>query len=833
MGNGNSAVTAPNDEGAKLGTFAGVFTPSILTILGIILFLRLGYVVGNAGLGGALVIIGIATAVSALTSVSLAAISTNIEVKGGGDYYLISRTLGLEFGGAIGIVLYLAQSVSVAFYAIGFAEAVTRVVGIDETWVVQLVAFVAVAALFVVARAGADVATRFQFVIMGVLILALASFYFGALGSFEPSVAGDGFAAPTAGAGFWIVFGIFFPAVTGFTQGVSMSGDLRTPSYSLPIGTFAAVGLSTVVYVTAAILLAGTNPLSDLLGDTGQAMQEVALIGPLIILGVAAATLSSAMASFLGAPRIIQSLASDRIFPLLNPLAQGVGPANNPRRAVTLSFVIAVATIGLGSLNVVAPIVSMFFLISYGLLNYATYFEARANSPAFRPRFKYFNKWLSLAGALACLGAMLAINVIAGGVAVLILFAVYRYLATRPVPERWGDASYAHHFQRAKENIAALSAEMEHPRDWRPQILVFSADPDRRGRLLRFAKWLEGDSGLTAAFRLVQGHGAVARKQVADEEQALNDQIRVLGLDVYGRAILVSDGLDALPVVVQSFGLGRVDANITLFGWPESPDPVDRHAYVNSLRDIARLGVNVVALWTDRRRWDKVELTPEKERSILVVWSDGDTGRLALLAAYLCTRTSFWGRATIEVLGEAGEGEDPDLLRNQIARVVEEARIPAEVRVLVQPDADDIVEAGRQASMVLLPMRIRGQELLDRKGHPLDPMMRRLPMTAALLAGTPIDLFAQPDSGEAARLAEAEESVDEARRRLAILERHLAEQESHVEVMAAADPTHPDYQPRLDAAEKRLDDLFRRTAKARARLESAEALVADLLHAQR
>ena len=150
------------------------------------------------------------------------------------------------------------------------------------------------------------------------------------------------------------------------------------------------------------------------------AMKRVALFGFLVTAGVIAATLSSAMASFLGAPRILQSLAADRIFPFLVPFAKGSGPTANPRRGVLLSAGIAYATVAWGQLNLIAPVVSMFFLVSYGLLNYATYYEARSQSPSFRPRFRYFNKWLSLAGALACLGVMLAIDITAGIVAVAV-----------------------------------------------------------------------------------------------------------------------------------------------------------------------------------------------------------------------------------------------------------------------------------------------------------------------------------------------------------------------------------------------------------------------------
>jgi amino acid transporter len=208
-----------------MGTFAGVFTPSILTILGIILFMRLGYVVGNAGLGRALIILALANGISVLTTISLSAISTNLKVKGGGVYYLISRTLGLEFGGAIGIVLYLAQSVSIAFYCIGFAEILAGILGADSKIMPQIIAALAVFFLFIFAWFGADVATRFQYVVMAILGIALISFFWGGFSSWDPAFLTQNWASPSPGIAFWLLFAIFFPAVTGFMQGVSMSGD--------------------------------------------------------------------------------------------------------------------------------------------------------------------------------------------------------------------------------------------------------------------------------------------------------------------------------------------------------------------------------------------------------------------------------------------------------------------------------------------------------------------------------------------------------------------------------------------------------------------------------
>jgi amino acid transporter len=777
-------------------------------------------------MGGAFLIIAIATAVSVLTSISLAAIATNIDVKGGGDYYMISRTLGLEFGGAIGLVLFLAQSVSVAFYAIGFGEATAAIAGIENDLMPRIIAVGAVGGLFYLAWLGADVASKFQFVVMGLLVAALASFYLGAVPGFEASQASNNFTPPPGVLSFWAVFAIFFPAVTGFTQGVSLSGDLKDPGRSLPLGTFAAVGLSTIVYLSVAVLFAGNASARVLIDDTG-AMGSIAAFGPLIDAGVIAATLSSAMASFLGAPRILQSLATDRIFPSLVFFAKGEGPSSNPRRGVMLSLAIALVTIALGDLNVIAPVVSMFFLISYGLLNYATYYEARAQSPSFRPRFRFFNKRLSLFGGIGCLAVMVAINPVAGLGSALIMYAVYRYLHMRERPERWADAARSHYFQRAKESIAAMTGEVEHARSWRPQIIAFSADAARRGRLLRIASWLEGDSGLTAAVEIVVGTGALKRKERWEAQRALEAQIDDLALEVYGRAVLALDAGEAVPLVVQSFGLGALRANTVMFGWPEELSPERLDGFFHAVREVVRLDVNCVIVNSGRQAWEGLERAADQDRRI-DVWYEGDDdgSRLALLGAYLFTRTERWSEVPIRVIGhapEAGAAETEDHLRTML----EEVRIPADVLGLANVDTDRIVAESAGASVVFLPIRLHRMDPLGPFAADLGQLVDALPMSVSLLAGQTIDLAAAPESGTVGALASAEEQLQRAEERLRTLEDELAYARSDlIPLERVARETHSEQDwARRDEGEEKIEDLRRRVLSARARVQQAQGEV--------
>lgn len=808
---------ANQEQRGTLGTFAGVFTPSILTILGIILFLRLGFVVGNGGLIRALIIILIASAISILTSISLAAIATNIEVKGGGDYYLISRTIGMEFGGALGIVLFLAQAVSIAFYAIGFGEAVGQIVGLESDLAVQAVAAIAVGLLFILAWLGADWASKFQLVVMALLIAALLSFYLGAFSTFDGAMIRENLRPSPTGLGFWAVFAIFFPAITGFTQGVSMSGDLRDPGRSLPVGTFSAVGLSTLVYLSVAVLFAGSATQGALQND-GSVMRDLSTFGFLIDAGVIAATLSSAMASFLGAPRILQSLAGDRIFPALNGFAKGHGPTNNPRRGVLLSLAIALGTVALGNLNLIAPIVSMFFLISYGLLNYATFFEARAKNPSFRPRFRYFHRNASLAGALGCLVIVVAINIVAGVVAVLVLVGIYRYLKSRPRPERWVDTTRAHLFQRARDAIQAMGTEPEHGRNWRPQVLVFSADPERRGRLLQFATWIEGGSGLTIAAEILSGDAAKARHMRERALTSLKTQIAELGLDTYPLVVEAPSVGDAIPTIIQSVGVGPISINTVLFN-----RPITGTLSAASIRSVSRLGANTIMLSGDEPGWSTLD---SADRRIDVWWFDDESSQLALLLAYLCTRTETWRGAKIRVCS-ATTGEDHGLA--DLADYLDDVRIPAEVIDGGSATNAEVIAASGDGGLVFMPIKAKKDVLLDGNGDPLEPLFLAMPQMAGVLAGRGIDLDAGPETGEISKVAEAQKALAEAESRTKALAKVLDRASSRATDLRNGNGRHRENRRALLDLEAELEEVRRRLLKAEARAHAARVDLDELL----
>ncbi|MFB6355214.1 MAG: amino acid permease, partial [bacterium] len=331
------------------------------------MYLRLGWVVGNAGLLGTMIIVTLSVFITFLTSLSIA---TDQEVRIGGAYYMISRSLGIEAGGAIGIPLYFALAFSVALYTVGFAESVIGVFPmLSERWVgVITTIFVAIVAMI-----SASAAIKVQYFIMAAIGISLVSLLFGS--PLEQSTIEMWGAPSEDAASFWKVFAVFFPAVTGIMAGVNMSGDLKDPPKSIPYGTFMAIGVGYIIYMGLPVILASRADAVTLIEDT-LIMRRIAFWGDAILLGVWGATLSSALGSILGGPRVLQALARDGILPRwLSFLGKGAEDDDTPRYGTILTLGIVLTAVWFADLNMIAPVLTMFFLTTYGVLNLAAGLE--------------------------------------------------------------------------------------------------------------------------------------------------------------------------------------------------------------------------------------------------------------------------------------------------------------------------------------------------------------------------------------------------------------------------------------------------------------------------
>jgi amino acid transporter len=463
-----------------------VFAPAVLTILGAILYLREGWVVGNAGLGGALAIIGLAHVITISTALSVSSIATNIRVGAGGAYAIITQSLGLEAGGSIGIPLYVARTVSAVLYVLALAEGWSWLFPGHSSVIVSLVGFVVV---FGISYISTRFAQRAQVLIMVVVFLSLVSVFLGAIPIGEGRSlfgvldfkAQAGASLPIewwgafAEAGFWETFAIFFPAVTGIVAGISLSDVLAEPRRSIPHGTLWAVGITLVIYVALAYWLARVASPQELVSNM-LIMVDKALIGWAVLIGLLGATFSSALGSLVAAPRVLQALGVHRVVPFGESVAE-VSKDGEPRRAMLVTgaltlVVLVIALLG-GGLNFVAPLITMFFLLTYAMLNLVVLVEQTLDMVSFRPTFRV-PRVVPLVGFLSSGFVMFLINPIFSLFAVLLPIGVYAYLAKQKLPvTAEGDVRSGAFLALAEWAAGMVSAIPAAPeRTWQPNVLV-------------------------------------------------------------------------------------------------------------------------------------------------------------------------------------------------------------------------------------------------------------------------------------------------------------------------------------------------------------------------
>jgi amino acid transporter len=702
--NANAAAERKEAGPQKFGTFGGVFTPCTLTILGVIMFLRFGQVVGNAGVLWSLVIVAASASITTLTSLSLSAIATNTRVRGGGAYFLISRSLGVEFGGAIGVVFFLAMAISVSLYVIGFTEAFVDTVP-QLSGHFTAVASLVNLAVFVCVMIGAGWTIRVQYGILAVLAMALVSFYVGAGWSFRVEWFHANATPEYADkATLFTMLALFFPAVTGIMAGANMSGDLKEPGRSIPRGTLAAVGITTMVYLSLSLLLGGARPRDELIGSAF-VVKEIAWFGALITAGVFAATLSSALASMMGAPRILQAFARDKVFHWLGFFARGSGRSNEPRRAIVLTFIVSQACILLGDLNAIAPVVTMCFLITYGLLNLATFYESITSNPSYRPTFRYCHWSLSLLGAAGCLAVMFLIHAVAAAASIAGMAGLYWFIRYREIQSEWGDLSSGLMLSRSRNNLLRLEEERYHPKNWRPILLALSGAAWSRPRLAAFASWLTGQRGILTLGQIIEGEIGVLLERRESQERLLRKFIREQELEAFA-AVVVSPGLSqGVEALVQCQGLGALRPNTVLLGWTGDPERVETMGATLRLICGMKRSVLAMRLGRESETGDAADPWAVPPGSIDVWWRGKANGELMLLLAHLVRQNPLWRTKTIRLLRVIDSEAGRDGALEGLSSMATLSRIEAESVVIVSENVPEAIhQTSRSAALVILGM---------------------------------------------------------------------------------------------------------------------------------
>ncbi len=749
----SATADASVQPAGRFGTFGGVFTPCVLTILGVIMFMRAGAVVGQAGIWRALIILLMAKSITTLTTLSLSAIATNTEVRTGGVYYMISRTLGPDFGGAIGLTLFVSQAVSIAFYVIGFSEALFLIISpegsalshtLQSYMVPQLTTSFVILLVFALTFKGADVALKAQYIILAVLLLSVASFLIGGLLHFDASIFGSngGSRAGTSevpGLGFWVVFAIFFPAATGITAGANMSGDLKEPSKSIPNGTLMAIGFTFAIYLAELVLLAGYADREALVSDPLGTLSDMSVFGPLIIAGVFAATLSSALGSFLGAPRILQAMGQDKLLRPLEYFGVGHGPSNEPRRATVLSLIIAECIVWAGGLDLVAQVISMFFLIAYGMINLSAFVEGRSGNPSFRPRFKLFGWPAGLAGAIGCGVAMVKIDETFALISMAIAATTYYWLKGRAQGD-WGDAKRGYIFARTRENLLLLEKSPPDAKNWRPALAVITDDCERDRAMIRCASWLENERGILSVLELRPHAGEPHQRHIErrDRLAKVKQVLHSRGIVAFADSVVVPDVSDNLDTVLQSYSIGSLRPNTVMFSVPPPGQDDRRGELIDMMATVATFNMNVVVY-----KGARVDDSTRKQR-IDLWWHGQQNGSLMALFAYLASDHAEWRNARIRMLRVVKTGGEHQEAEQELSQLIASARMTMDVEIVLSEKPVSEVIAERSASADLVILGLAEKDLWDFSGflESRDPLLAKLPPTILVRSTGEVDLMA-------------------------------------------------------------------------------------------
>ena len=664
----------------KFGTFGGVFVPSILTILGVIMYLRLGWVVGEAGLVGTILIILLAHVVSVCTGLSVSSVATDQKVKAGGVYYMLSRSLGLPIGGSIGVALYVATALSIAMYVVGFSESFNSFIGVTDLETpkeaqirnLRITGSITLLVITTIALISTSLAIKTQYYILAAIGISLVSIF---AGGFFMDHGLDAKAVKLfpgkESASLETIFAIFFPAVTGFTAGVAMSGDLKDPKKSIPVGTMLAIGVGLVVYIILAVFLS-VKIDSAALSEDYNILSKISLFAaygsPFVLAGIWGATLSSALGGILGGPRILQAMSIDKVTPKL--FGTGVGKSNEPRNALILTFFIAEAGILIGQLDLIAPIVSMFYLSAYGFINLSSTLESWSGSN-FRPTFK-IPKLVSIIGAVAIFSIMFKLDLVSMMASFIAMGLIFILLTRRQINLGYGDVWQGVWSEVIRTALFRVNKKTIDKRSWRPNILLFSGGTEKRPQLIEYGKKIVGRLGLLSNFDLIENPGL--RLQFSKRQQVVEPNEITKGL--FSRRYQCKDLYTGIESIAETYGFSGIEPNTILMGWARySPKP---ERFASLIDKFIQLDYNLLFMDYDRQ-------AGFGERMVIDVWWNGTGNNIAFpltVNRFLLT-TDDWYKARIRIFIYADLYlADHAKIQYRMDQVLEDLKVNAEINLV-------------------------------------------------------------------------------------------------------------------------------------------------------
>ncbi|XP_049604924.1 solute carrier family 12 member 7 isoform X2 [Syngnathus scovelli] len=816
---------ADDDEGSKkkavkspqMGTFMGVYLPCLQNILGVILFLRLTWIVGTAGILESLAIVGLCCSCTMLTAISMSAIATNGVVPAGGSYYMISRSLGPEFGGAVGLCFYLGTTFAGSMYILGTIEILlTYIVPKAAIFVAEkkedegeallnnmrVYGTCCLTLMSVVVFVGVKYVNKLALVFLACVILSILAIYAGVIKTiFEPpdfpvcmlgnrtlqnhnfdkclkmdmidnlttttqlwklfcdgpesnatcneyflnnnvtqiqgipglisgvisenmwseygpqgmlvenkKLSSVGGSDPTQdiylpyvvndiASFFTLLVGIYFPSVTGIMAGSNRSGDLRDAQRSIPVGTILAIFTTSIIYFTCVVLFGACIEGVLLRDKFGDSVKGNLVIGTLswpspwvIVIGSFFSCCGAGLQSLTGAPRLLQAIARDGIVPFLQVF--GHGKANGePTWALLLTGAICEIGILIASLDAVAPILSMFFLMCYLFVNLACAVQTLLRTPNWRPRFKYYHWALSFLGMSLCLALMFISSWYYAIVAMVIAGCIYKYIEYRGAEKEWGDGIRGLSLNAARFALIRLEEAPPHTKNWRPQCLVLlNLDSDqavKHPRLLSFTSQLKAGKGLTIVGNVLEGTFLTKETEAKKAEQNIKSSMTAEKTKGFCHVVVSSNLRDGVSHLIQSAGLGGMKHNTVLMAWPgtwkQSNDTQSWKNFIETIRETTSahqallVAKNVDSFPTNQERLS--------EGTIDVWWVVHDGGLLMLLP-FLLRQHKVWRKCKMRIFTVAQMDDNSIQMKKDLQTFLYHLRLNAEVEVVEMHDND-------------------------------------------------------------------------------------------------------------------------------------------------
>ena len=698
----------------KFGTFLGVYLPSTLTVLGLIMYLRFGWVVGNLGLPLTIFIVILANVITFITGLSAAAIATNIKVGIGGVYYLISRSLGLETGGAIGVAFFISRTLSITFYAFGLSELLllfwpVELWGTMPGYAIPLLTAIIIILITLASGKSADLVLKFQIPMLILVVLSILALIAGVfMNELRIPELSPEYRTVSPNGGLWIVFAVFFPGVTGFLAGIAMSGDLKTPGKSIKQGTIYSVFTGLGVYLLIPVLLSISAAVSfENLADESYGLQswiDIALLGGLFIYPAACgAILSSAIGSVLSGPRVLQSLSIDGLAP---KFLSKVSKTGQPTIATWITGGIALSAVALGDLNTVAKFVTVLFLTLYVIINLVAAIENLVAEPSYRPSVNI--PWfVSLAGALGSLFVMYLISLPALILAFLLEAGFYLYFKKKALEQQWGDVNAGIWMKIARFSLLRMNKYNVRKRNWRPIILLFAKNIRERIELVKLAAAFGQYRGILSISKLVFNANRPAREKRKSMKEEMIREVNSFGLETFCEVNEVEELNNGILNVSKGHGIAGLKTNTIMFGWSDLLS--DNINQLRIMRSLSQMGKNiVVAKFNDHDNWKVLN-----HQNIDIWWSGADNnGDLMMILAYMLTLNPEWKHARINIREVIDHPGQQTTISEAITQSLKEARIDADIKVIIKQGRsfpEILKEYSSESDIVMLGLKYTGE----------------------------------------------------------------------------------------------------------------------------